>query len=169
MAAILDATVELLRVCGPDEVGVRDIAQRSGHNQRFVVEWFGSKVELFRQAFFRLIADFKGTGQVLMSRSAPQPELMVIVRLMNWLVANNPRVFHDTAERPLLELMASVYRQRFGLTERLSELLAQRLVAGLISTILFGDLLRMSPEDLEEQIVLDARVASLLATHSLAD
>jgi hypothetical protein len=62
-----------------------------------------------------------------------------------------------------------VYRQRFGLNERLSELMAQRLVAGLISTILFGDLLRMTPEDLEQQIVLDARVASLLAEHGLAD
>jgi AcrR family transcriptional regulator len=169
MAAILDATVELLRESSPELVGVRDIAQRSGHNQRFVVEWFGSKVELFRQAFLRLVDDYKGGARVLVGRSAPQPELMVIVRLMNWLVANNPGVFRDTAERPLLELMASVYRQRFGLNERLSELMAQRLVAGLISTILFGDLLRMTPEDLEEQIALDARVASLLATHGLAD
>jgi AcrR family transcriptional regulator len=169
MAKILDATVELLREMGPEQVGVRAIAQRAGHNQRFVVEWFGSKVELFRRAYLQLIDEFVSVGQVLTRRSEPQPELVVIVRLMNWLVANDPDVFRNTVERPLLELVAAVYRQRFGIDDRTSELLAQRLVAGLVSTILFGDVLRMRPEDLEQQITLETRVASLIAKHGLND
>ncbi len=169
MATILDATVELLRLHRPDEVGVRDIAERSGHNQRFVVEWFGSKVELFRQAFLRLADELRDTIQVPITSSTIPSEFVVIVRLMNWLVANDPGVFRDATERPLLELMAAGYRQRYGLDERLSELLAQRLVAGAVSTILFGDALRMTPEDLQDQVVLEARVASLLARHGLTD
>jgi len=169
MAKILDVTVELLRLHSPDEVGVRNIAERSGHNQRFVVEWFGSKVELFRQAFFRLADELRHTIQVPITGSTIPSEFVVIVRLMNWLVANDPGVFRNTTERPLLELMAAGYRQRFGLDERLSELLAQRLVAGAVSTILFGDALRMTPEDLQDQVVLEARVASLLARCGLAD
>lgn len=169
MATILDATVELLRVHSPDEVGVRDIADRAGHNQRFVVEWFGSKVELFRQAFFRLADEFRHTVQVPIAGSTIPSEFVVIVRLMNWLAANDPGVFRNTTERPLLEMIAAGYRQRFGLDERLSELLAQRLVAGAVSTILFGDLLRMTPGDFHGQVVLEARVASLLARYGLAD
>lgn len=169
MAKILEATIELVRERSPETVGVRDIAERSGHNQRFVVEWFGSKVELFRQAFVRLAQEFAAGGSVLTRRSAPQPELVVIIRLMNWLVAQEPTVFRDTTERPLLEMMSAVYRDRFALDDRVSELLAQRLVAGLISTVLFGDLLRMTPRDLEDQIVLDTHLAQLLADHGLPD
>jgi AcrR family transcriptional regulator len=169
MAKILDATVELLRTTPPDRVGVRDIAELSGHNQRFVVQWFGSKVELFRQAFLRLIDEFRATGQVLTRRSEPQPELVVLVRLMNWLVAHDAVLYPDTDERPLLDLMTSVYRRQFDLDEQVSRLLAQRLVAGLVSTILFGDLPRMTPEDLEQQIALDQRVGRLLAEHGVAD
>jgi AcrR family transcriptional regulator len=169
MAKILAATIELLREAGPESVGVRDIAERSGHNQRFVVEWFGSKVELFRQAFLHLAEEFAAGGTILTRRSAPQPELVVIVRLMNWLVAQEPTVFRDTTERPLLTMMATVYRERFGLDDRVSQLMAQRLVAGLISTVLFGDLLRMTPRDLEDQIVLDTHLAQLLADHGLPD
>ena len=47
--------------------------------------------------------------------------------------------------------------------------MAQRLVAGLISTVLFGDLLRMTPRDLEEQIMLDTHLAQLLANHGLPE
>ena len=62
-----------------------------------------------------------------------------------------------------------MYRDRFGLDEWVSQLMAQRLVAGLISTVLFGDLLRMTPRDLEDQIVLDTHIAQLLADHGLPD
>ena len=165
MERILDATVTLLRESGPDKVGVREIARLAGHNQRFVVEWFGSKVELFRLAFLRLVDGFARDGVILERGAGLQPELVAIVRLMNWLVANGSTVFQDDDERPLLDLLRSVYRDRFGLDDRLAALFAQRLVGSLVSAILFGDLLRLRPEDVDAQIALDVRLAELVAEH----
>jgi AcrR family transcriptional regulator len=165
MKRILDATVTLLRESGPDKVGVREIAQLAGHNQRFVVEWFGSKVELFRVAFLQLVDGFVRDGLILERRVGLQPEIVLIVRLMNWLVANGSTVFQEDDERPLVDLLQSVYRDRFGLDDRLATLFAQRLVGTLVTAILFGDLLRLRPEDVDAQIALDVRLAELVAEH----
>ena len=162
---VLAATIELIREVGPENVTVRDIAKRCGHNQRFVIEWFGSKVELFRQAYLVMVREIDLGEVPLVGRSAPRPDLVVVVRLINWLVANDPDVFRDTEERPLIDAMVTVYEERFGLSARLAELMAQRVVAAAVATILFGDVLRMSPDDFREQIRLEIRLAQLLATH----
>lgn len=164
-ANVLAATIELIRELGPEKVTVRDIARRCGHNQRFVVEWFGSKVELFRRAYLVMVREIDVGDGSLVSRRSPRPELVTVVRLMNWLVASDPNVFAQAEERPLIDAMVTVYRDRFGLGERQAELMAQRIVAAVVATILFGDVLRMSPEAFEEQIRLEIRLAQLLAIH----
>lgn len=162
-ARILDATIALLRESGPDGVNVRQIAKRSGHNQRFVIEWFGSKVELFAEAFERLAQDFAQSAAVFGQRRAIEPDLVLIVRLMNWLVANGSTEFRATARRPILDLVADQYRERFGLDDRTADLLAQRFVGTAVSMILFGNVLGIKIENLEDHIELDVQMARLVA------
>jgi len=161
-ARILDATIELLRESGPDGVNVRQIAKRSGHNQRFVIEWFSSKVDLFAEAFERLAQDFAQSAAVFVQRRELEPDLVLIVRLMNWLVANGSTEFRATARRPILDLVAEQYRERFSLDDRTADLLAQRFVGATVSMILFGDVLGLAIDDLDDHISLDIEIAQLL-------
>ena len=48
MHLLLEAAKEMLVTTAPDELGIREIGDRAGVHHRFVAEWFGGKVGLFR-------------------------------------------------------------------------------------------------------------------------
>ena len=45
---LLGAAQKLLLITDPDELGIREIGALAGIHHRFVAEWFGGKVGLFR-------------------------------------------------------------------------------------------------------------------------
>lgn len=48
MQLLLEAAMEMLYTTAPDVLSIREIANRAGVHHRFVAEWFGGKVGLFR-------------------------------------------------------------------------------------------------------------------------
>jgi AcrR family transcriptional regulator len=45
---LLEAAQKLLETTDPDHIGIRDVGELAGVHHRFVMEWFGGKVALFR-------------------------------------------------------------------------------------------------------------------------
>ena len=45
---LLEAAQRLLETTDPDHIGIRDVGELAGVHHRFVMEWFGGKVALFR-------------------------------------------------------------------------------------------------------------------------
>ena len=45
---LLEAAQQLLKTGNPDDIGIRDVGALAEVHHRFVMEWFGGKVALFR-------------------------------------------------------------------------------------------------------------------------
>lgn len=168
MRNMLAATVALLKEQDPDEVTVRDIAHRSGHNHRFVVEWFGSKVALFHLAFHELAAELTPNMRTITPLTARRAEMVRIIKLMNWLAAADPQLFDTTEDRPLLEAMIEGYRSRLS-DPQVAQLMAQRAIATVMSMVLFRGPLQVDESTWAEQVALEWRILELLERHGLHD
>lgn len=168
MRNMLAATVELLKEKEPDEVTVRDIAHRSGHNHRFVVEWFGSKVALFHLAFRELAAELTPNLRTITPVTSQREDLVRIIKLMNWLAAADPQLFSATQDRPLVEAMTAGYRARLSDPE-VARLMAQRALASVVSMTLFGGPLQVDDSTMPEQLALEWRILELLERHGMHD
>ena len=90
---LLEAAQKLLETTDPDHIGIRDVGALAGVHHRFVMEWFGGKVALFRavhdsraHTMSQSIANAteiqdKKLGQTLES-------IRHEIVLVNWLVIN---------------------------------------------------------------------------------
>ena len=93
---LLEAAQKLLETTDPDHIGIRDVGALAGVHHRFVMEWFGGKVALFRavhdsraHTMSQSIANAteiqdKKLGQTLES-------IRHEIVLVNWLVINGSK------------------------------------------------------------------------------
>jgi len=162
---VLRATLELLAERHPDQITVREIAERSGHNHRFIAEWFGGKTRLFAEAFESMnleLADRldfdRGPGAV------PDPMTVRAVHLMNWLTANDPGSVSADRMRPVVNRLQHMYQDRFGIDTDTAMLLAQRIMFLVSGMVLFKDVVAPGSLDLSRQILLEFDIARRLGT-----
>ena len=162
MQKMVDAAVALLREHSADAVTVRDIADRSGHHHRFVAAWFGGKVGLFGAAFEQMAADAATTVRFPFGSGVIDDELIRIVQLMNWLVANDPGALGLPRATPIFELLIGVY-VGFGLSPVDARLFAQRLLATVTSFVLFAAPFGISDDDIRDHLALERRLIAAAA------
>jgi AcrR family transcriptional regulator len=162
---VLRATLELLAERDPDQITVRDIAERSGHHHRFVQEWFGGKSNLFAEAFKEMSLELaerldfnRPTNQV------PDPMTVRVIRLMNWLVSNDPAAMKGDRLRPVMNRLQHMYEDRFGIAPETAVLLAQRMMFVMSGMVLFKDVVAAGELELARQVVLEFEIARLLGT-----
>jgi hypothetical protein len=143
---------------------VRDVAEASGHGHRLVQAWFGGKVGLFRAAFDRLIEDASGGLAVPPGLSDDfSPDVRIAAVLMNWLVAADPTAFDGPHPTPIMDRIAGVYREAYGLDEETARIMALRLVAASLAAILFPGALGFREGDYAKAAALERDLAELLA------
>jgi len=126
------ATLELLAERDPDQITVRDIAERLDFN--------------------------RPTSEI------PDPLVRRVVRLMNWLIANDPGSISRDRMRPVLSRLQHMYEDRFGIDPVTASLLAQRLMFLMSGLVLFKDVVAAGSDDIPRQVVLEFEVARLLGT-----
>jgi len=163
MERMVDAAVALLRERPPEDVTVRDVALRAGHHHRFVVGWFGSKVGLFVAAFERMAADVAGSVRFPGVVDEVHPDAERVVRLMNWLIAKDPAALAGPRGTPLLDVLRRAYSD-LGVDDDDARLLAQRLVATVISLVLFPGAIGVQEGDVRRQVELERRLVAALVT-----
>jgi AcrR family transcriptional regulator len=95
MQLLLEATQKLLITAPPDDIGIRDIGEAAGVHHRFVAEWFGGKVGLFRavhDARTQRISELLSTTTSLGDRGGSTLEsIRHEIVLVNWLIQHDSK------------------------------------------------------------------------------
>jgi AcrR family transcriptional regulator len=161
-ANMIAAARGLLAERGPEEITVREIADRSGHHHRFVQAWFGGKVGLFRAVFDQLAAEMAERAPNTLGAQGFAPDTRLAAHLMNWLVATDPASLAEERPTPVLDNIVQVYLA-LGLETELAWRMARRLMATAMGMILFGDALGVAEDDIAGFVELERELAVLLA------
>lgn len=166
MEHLVDATIELLQELPPEQLTVRQVAERAGHHHRFINEWFGGKSGLVRAALDEVMSRALAAGDFPAGRGGINPHARLGIQIMGWLAANDRQVLLDDRPTMFRERMVEIYRGVFGLDLELAEMVAERTMAASIGIALFGDLLDIDDDRFDEHRLLEIRIAQLLAADS---
>jgi len=153
----------LLATSSPDEITVREIAEKSGHHHRMIQAWFGGKVMLFLAVHEQLNAEIAQELAPPLGRQGVSERMRMTATLMNWLVAADPDVFQGRDDTPILNQVTSIYETVYGLVPHDARMMAIRTVAGSITAMLFPGPLGISDDDITELATFESRLAELLA------
>ena len=148
MSLLLEAAQTLLQEISPDDLGIREIGELAGVHHRFVAEWFGGKVGLFRavhdsraskvSTLISTATAFGGRGGL--GLEAIRHEIV----LVNWLIQNGSQ-FNDLKEAfPALHTAKDFLIQTFSLSEDDAEKSAQVIGAIIVSNALLQPHMKMS-------------------------
>jgi AcrR family transcriptional regulator len=161
---LLRATLELLEQRDPDEITVRDIAQRAGHHHRFVQDWFGGKAGLYLAALNETAGEIAEAIAFRPPGAQPIPAITRGVKLMTWLAANDPERISGERMRPVISRMAAFYHDRFGVEPDDALLLAKHTALVITAYVMFKDAFGVEPTDYPRLGELQIRLGQLLGT-----
>lgn len=104
---LVEAAQKLLATTPPDEIGIRDIGEAAGVHHRFVAEWFGGKVGLFRavhDARTLRISELLSTTTTLGDRGGSTLEsIRHEIVLVNWLIQHESKFENIKDAYPALD------------------------------------------------------------------
>ena len=161
MDLLRNATIELLESVTPDQLTIREIADRAGVFHRYVPDYFGGKAELFADIYPEM-QERATIGLDGMAGDSIRPEVVRFARLAIWLSANREGGVPRT-ERSIMARLVDSLTSYAGIDEEVAVLLAQRLVAAAIAFAAFPDLLSDQPIDVAAHRKLDADIVAMLA------
>lgn len=144
---LLEAAQTLLQTTSPDDLGIRDVGAFAGVHHRFVAEWFGGKVGLFRAVhnsrtsqiseLISTASSFGGRGGL--GLEAIRHEIV----LVNWLIQNGSQ-FDDLKDAfPALNTAKDFLSKTFSLNEDDADKSAQIIGAIIVSNALLQPHLKM--------------------------
>ena len=137
---LLEAAQTLLQTTSPDDLGIREVGAFAGVHHRFVAEWFGGKVGLFRAVhnsrtsqiseLISTASSFGGGGGI--GLEAIRHEIV----LVNWLIQNGSQ-FDDLKDAfPALHAAKDFLSQTFSLNEEDADKSAYIIGAIIVSNAL---------------------------------
>jgi AcrR family transcriptional regulator len=160
MRSFVDAAVALLREYPPDDITVRQIADRAGHSHRFIGEWFGGKAHLYRAALETLITQ-AAPAATPMHADQIQPDIRTAIHVLAWLRSSEPAALEGFTLAPIADAIAERYLS-VGVEPDVARLLARRVIAMAISFELFGDAISFDDDSVRHQTSLEQRIVRLL-------
>lgn len=159
------STLELLLDLAPDDLTLRQIAEKSECHHPNISTYFGSKAGLF-EAVFPLAAAAIVQTNIPALFVQPSKELVRLVRLAAWLENNSADFFHQLSERPLLDVLTAIYTDRFKINEADALRLSQRLIALMMGAILYPSAIGLQSHDFAQQFELEMRIVQHLTKDS---
>ena len=113
------AAADLLRTRNPDDISVREIGDRATIHHRFINEWFGGKVGLFREVHESWARDISEIVATITRAGAIPPatfeSMQRQVLLVAWLIQNESE-FDDLEEAfPAITSGRSTLMENFGM------------------------------------------------------
>jgi AcrR family transcriptional regulator len=114
------AAADLLRTRNPDDISVREIGDRATIHHRFINEWFGGKVGLFREVHESWARDISEIVATITRAGAIPPatfeSMQRQVLLVAWLIQNESEFDDLEAAFPAITSGRSTLVENFGLT-----------------------------------------------------
>ncbi|MGA1699327.1 MAG: hypothetical protein ACO4AZ_10675 [Ilumatobacteraceae bacterium] len=116
---LLAAAADLLRTRNPDDISVREIGDQATIHHRFINEWFGGKVGLFRAVHESWARDISEIVATITRAGAIPPatfeSMQRQVLLVAWLIQNESE-FDDLEEAfPAITSGRSTLMENFGM------------------------------------------------------
>jgi len=144
---LLEAAEKLLQTIDPEDLGIREIGALAEVHHRFVAEWFGGKVGLFRavhdsrtpqiSTLISTATSFGGRG------GQGLEEIRHEIVLVNWLIQNGSQ-FDDLKDAfPALHAAKDFLSQTFSLNEEDADKSAYIIGAIIVSNALLQPHLKM--------------------------
>jgi AcrR family transcriptional regulator len=156
------STLELLLDLPPDDITLRQIAEKAECHHPNIPTYFGSKAVLFEAVFPGAVAAIAASN-IPSSFRQPSKELIRLVRLAAWLEHNSVDFFDQRPGRPLLKTLSDIYISRFNVNELDAHLLSQRLVALMMGAILYPSTIGLQSDEFMQQFDLEMRIVQHLA------
>ncbi len=147
MANIVAATIRLLETHAPQDVTLRDVADESGHGHRLIVEWFGSKGELFAEVFNQVFEGLVEGGGFFYADLPTQPNVRKVFQLFNFMLVNNPDFLKSARSGRLVEVVEERLKTNRGIPAEQAGVAARRLTILALGIALFSDFIELSDDD----------------------
>ena len=166
-ARIIESTLQLLLNQSPDDLTLRQIAQKANCHHPDIAKYFGGKLDLYKELLPSVV-------QVIAARGLPQTfakppaELVRLVRLTAWLDVQDPAYFRNTSERVLRDALTNMYVRQFNLPIDVAQLLGQRLMALVLTAVLHPGSIGLQEQQFSEHFALEIKIAQLLGKHASA-
>ena len=154
------ATLELLETINPNDLTIRDIADRAGVYHRYVPDYFGGKAELLADVY-PIVQAQAAAGLAPLDGDTLRPEIIHLAHLAVWLSQNRDSGV-PTESREIAEQLMSTFTTELGLDDTVALLLAQRLMAGVITIAAFPDVISDKPIDITAHRALELKLLQLL-------
>ena len=150
---LLEAAQSLLQTTSPDELGIRDIGALADVHHRFVAEWFGGKVGLFRavhDARTMRITSLISTASKFGDQGGRVLEsIRHEIVLVNWLIQNGSH-FDDLKDAfPALHAAKSFLSQAFSLSDEDADKSAHIIGAIVVADAMLQPNLKMKYSPIE--------------------
>ena len=150
---LLEAAKTLLLSDHPDDISIRDIATKAKVHHRFIAEWFGGKVELFREihdARTQSITEFISTSTSIGGGDGAGLEsIRDQIVLVNWLVINGSKFKSIEDAFPSLGPAREFLIKNFDFNEEDANKTAQLIGAITVADALLSPHLKMEYKPIE--------------------
>lgn len=163
MEALRSAALELLMTVGPEQVTIREIAERADVAHVYIPQYFGGKAELLADIYrTAAIEAAQAFSWPYVATTEMRPELLRLARLTLWLSANHPDGV-PSGPRPLATRVTNAITQTFELDDRTANLVTERLIALVLVFASAPTAISPEPIDLAAHIDLEMRLLTALA------
>ena len=161
---LVDTALRLLLTCDPESLTIREIAAQAKTHHRYIPDYFGGKGPLFAEVFPRASASIVGIVEEGTFKTFPSPELVRMIRLVSWLAVNEPKWFRTRKNGMVLEAVTAYYQNTYELNDSNARHLAQKLVAAVVVSVLYPDIIRFHRDQTKEFLESDRAIALFLVS-----
>ena len=161
---LVDTALRLLLTRDPESLTIREIAAQAKTHHRYIPDYFGGKGPLFAEVFPRASASIVGIVEEGTIKTFPSPELVRMIRLVSWLAVNEPKWFRTRKNGMVLEAVTAYYQNTYELNDSNARHLAQKLVAAVVVSVLYPDIIRFHRDQTKEFLESDCAIALFLVS-----
>lgn len=148
MANVLQTTKRLLATKSPKDITLREVASESGHAPRLIILWFGGKGGLYAAVCESIFGDLAESGEFYFGNIVLRPDVAIAFQVLNYMQTMHPEDTKRLRKGSIQEIMSSRLQERLGKTPDEASVIARRLSAVALGTVLFRDLLGLTDDDI---------------------
>jgi AcrR family transcriptional regulator len=161
---LVDTALRLLLTRDPESLTIREIAAQAKTHHRYIPDYFGGKGPLFAEVFPRASASIVSIVEEGTFKTFPSPELVRMIRLVSWLAVNEPKWFRTRKNGRVLEVVTAYYQNTYGLNDANARHMAQKLVAAVVVSVLYPEIVRFNRDQTKEFLETDRATALFLVS-----
>lgn len=165
---IVETTLRLLLTRDPESLTIREIAAHAKTHHRYIPDYFGGKGPLLAEVFPLASAAIVGIVEEGTFKTFPSPELVRMIRLVSWLAVNEPSWFRTRKNGRVLEAVTAYYQNTYGLNDANARHMAQKLVAAVVVSVLYPEIVRFNRDQTKEFLETDRATALFLVSQQKA-